>query len=436
MRGRLSRLAVVAAASAGALTGLAQSAGATGYALREGDTDWMANAFSGETAKAYDASTAYANPAGMVRLNRNEIAQSVNVIVPNESFSGANFVGPGITTPGTNGGNAAHSAVSPALYAVWSYAPNLKFGFTLSAPFGQRVVYPAEFVGRYQSNVSSVTDISASFSAAYAFDKHFSIGVGPVINYFYARLTQALNTGPTSAITGDPAVDMHGEDVALGYNVGALYQFNDNLRLGIDYRSRIKHDLYLQQSVFVPPLISQFNPAVASQLQALLDTNTRTSVTLPDNVETDLYWQLSPKWALMGGFQWTHWSLFNNLTFVPQNGGPTARVPENWRNSWFISTGANWQVLPRLLLQAGFAWDQSPVTNSNRTTRLPDSDRYMLGIGAQYVLTPNTTLRFAYAHQFLSPESINNSASPTAGVIVGNYSIHADTISLGAVMRF
>ena len=41
---------------------------ASGFALREGATDWMANGFAGETAKAYDASTAYTNPAGMVRL--------------------------------------------------------------------------------------------------------------------------------------------------------------------------------------------------------------------------------------------------------------------------------------------------------------------------------------------------------------------------------
>ena len=37
-----------------------------------------------------------------------------------------------------------------------------------------------------------------------------------------------------------------------------------------------------------------------------------------------------------------------------------------------------------LLLQCGFAFDQSPVTDSNRTSRIPDSNRYDLSIGAQY----------------------------------------------------
>src|SRR5271166_2075591 len=184
MRGRWSRFALVATASAGALTGLVQPAAASGYALREGNTDWMANAFSGETAKAYDASIAYDNPAGMVRLNQSEITQAINLIAPSVHFSGENFVAPGVTTPGTNGGNAAQTAASPGLYGVWSYAPNLKFGFAVAAPFGQRIKYPTEFVGRYQSLVSGVTDVNSSVSAAYAFDKHFSIGVGAVIDYF------------------------------------------------------------------------------------------------------------------------------------------------------------------------------------------------------------------------------------------------------------
>ena len=66
---------------------------AAGIALREGSTDWMANAFAGETAKAYDASTAFSNPAGMTRLDWNETDLSVNLVAPSTSFSGSNTIG-------------------------------------------------------------------------------------------------------------------------------------------------------------------------------------------------------------------------------------------------------------------------------------------------------------------------------------------------------
>ena len=77
---------------------------AAGFALREGSADWMANAFAGEAAKAYDASTALSNPAGMARLNWNETDLSFNFIAPSSSFSGSNTI-LGQATPGSQGGN-------------------------------------------------------------------------------------------------------------------------------------------------------------------------------------------------------------------------------------------------------------------------------------------------------------------------------------------
>ena len=59
-----------------------QPAIAAAITLREGSTDWAANAFAGETAKAYDASTAYSNPAGMTRLNWNEADLSSTAVLP------------------------------------------------------------------------------------------------------------------------------------------------------------------------------------------------------------------------------------------------------------------------------------------------------------------------------------------------------------------
>ena len=94
MVGRGSRLVLGSAIAAACVAAGATAAHASGFALREGSADWMGNAFAGETAKAYDASTVFTNPAGMVRLNQSEFDASVNGIFPTINFSGANFVGP------------------------------------------------------------------------------------------------------------------------------------------------------------------------------------------------------------------------------------------------------------------------------------------------------------------------------------------------------
>src|ERR1700722_2285450 len=291
---RIARAAIFTVAVSGTI----EKAQAAGFELREGSTDWMANAFAGDTAKAYDASTAWSNPAGMVRLNSSEIDGSVNGIFPTINFSGANFVGPGTTTPGTTGGNLIQSAATGGLYAVWSIHPDFKIGFAADVPFGQRVSNPGDFVGRYQSLVSSISDEQFTISGAYRINEQWSVGGGPVIDFFSARLTQALNIGPASAITGDPVADLHGDDVAVGFNLGVLYQITQDVRIGLDYRSRIGHSISGTQSVFVPPALGLLSPTTAAALSAQ-NSSASTKITLPDSVTAGFYWQATSQLALL-----------------------------------------------------------------------------------------------------------------------------------------
>jgi long-chain fatty acid transport protein len=416
-------------------TALSSTALASGFALREGDADWMANAFAGDTAKAYNASTAFANPAGMVRLNDNEITAAINYIAPTVSFSGQNRVGP-FPTSGTNGGNLSEDVLVPGTYGVWSYSDKLKFGFAVSAPFGQRISNGGDFVGRYQSVVSSISDINVSLSAAYAFDEHFSIGGGPVIDYFEARLTQATNLGQLSAVFGDPSADLHGHDTAPGFDIGMMYQVDPNLRFGLNYRSAIVHAITGTQGVFTPPLLAAAVPQVGALLRSQVSLAT-TKITLPDNVTFGAYWQVNPRWAVMADTSWTHWSLVDNIVISPQSplaAGTT--VVENFRDTYQISIGTSYRVIPSLLLQTGFMYDESPERDANRTTRIHDSDRYVLAMGATYSVLPNLDVTAAYAHVFFGSANINSSASLTAGTISGHYSTQANTFAIGATLKF
>src|ERR1035437_6101331 len=68
--GKATGWAAVVALLAG---GWHPQAHANGFQVRTGSPDWSANAFAGMAAKGYDASTAWSNPAAMVRLASNEM---------------------------------------------------------------------------------------------------------------------------------------------------------------------------------------------------------------------------------------------------------------------------------------------------------------------------------------------------------------------------
>src|SRR6185295_4205692 len=151
----------------------------------------------------------------------------------------------------TTGGNAASAGAVSGFAGVWSAEQDLKFGFSLEFPFGQRLSYPLNFVGRYQALVSSVTDIELGLVTAYRITKHISIGAGPIVDYFQARLTNAINIGPAAVLTGDPTADLHAHDWSAGYHLGALLELDSELRAGIDYRSRISVQLDGEQHISV-----------------------------------------------------------------------------------------------------------------------------------------------------------------------------------------
>lgn len=434
---------LLAATAFGALAafGFGQAAHASGFGLREGSADWLGNAFVGGEAKAYDASTAWTNPAGMALLDQSELDGNVSYISPSANFSGYN-TNPltGGTVSGTQGGNAVTPAASGALFGVFALAPDWRLGFSVTNPYGERTSYPDNFVGRYQSLVSSITGIDFGIALSYKFNDHFSIGGGPVIEYFNSRLTQALNVPQLSAGTGqDPYADVHGSDVGVGYNLGALYKLDDATRVGIDYHSRIRHDINGTQRITVPAIYSALSPATAALLNEG-NSSATTSITLPDSVGIGIYHQITPAWAVMGSLEWTHWALFNSLHVTPTNGFPGTTINENWRNTWFAGIGTNYQLTDRIMLQAGFAYDESPVTDSNRTSRVPDANHYDLGFGAKYMITPATTFELAYGHVFTPGGSINTTASsslPTpSGTLVGDYSASDNSITAGVTMKF
>lgn len=406
------------------IVSLAPKAYASGFALREGEADWMGNAFAGDEAKAYDAGTVWTNPAGMALLNQAQFSGNISYIGPSARFSGYN------TDPLTRGNvsGARHDsleapAATAALFAVFPLNPKWRVGVSLTTPYGARTSYPKNWVGRYQCLVTSITSVDLSTAFSYKFNNHFSVGFGPVFEYFNPRLTQALNIPYTNTVA-----DMHGDDIGFGYNIGFLYRINEGTRIGIDYHSRIRHDISgVQRVVSSYPLL---NSATAA----------RTTITTPDSINIGIYHFVTSRLAVMGSIKWTHWALFNSLHITPENGSQGTTIQANWRNSWLIGGGINYHVNNQLMLQTGFSFDESPVTSSTMNPRAPDANQYIFGLGVQYKVTPKTSFNLAYAHIFTPGGTINSTAmdaSPApSGTLIGSYSISENAVTAGVDVIF
>lgn len=436
-------LAATALGLVGAV-GLSPAAHASGFGLREGSADWLGNAFVGGEAKAYDSGTVYSNPAGMALLDQSQVSGNISYIGPSAKFKGVNSNPAGGNLHGTSGQNPISAAATGATFGVLVLNPDWRVGMSVTNPYGERTSYPKNWVGRYQGLVSSITGIDFSVALSYKVNNKLSVGGGPVVEYFHARLTQAINSGlvaystPSSPVFRNPQAfgladgfgDVHGSDIALGYNLGALYKIDNDTRVGLDYRSRIRHNVHGTQE------IAAGNIGQSSTLDA------RTTITSPDSVGASIYHQVTPALALMGSLQWTHWDLFNSLHVSPQGATPGtlaaagSNISERWRNTWFAGVGANYQVNDRIMMQTGFSFDESPVTNSNRTSRVPDANHYNLGVGMKYKLLPSTTVDLAYLHVFTPGGTINSTSNQFSGTLAGDYAASDNSVTAGVSVVF
>ncbi len=385
---RAGALGLMVAVAAG------EQARASGFELREQTSEGVATSFAGQTAKAYNLSTIYYNPAGMMLLQGNQAAASVTEIVPEISFkghdTGAGFVP---EVQGGNGGNLAQSAPVPAAFAMWDFQPNLKFGIAITSPFGEKTDYNDGWVGRYHALRTELTNINVTPSAAYRFNEHFSVGVGVQAAFFNAVLSNAINLPGLGLGIVDAKQTLAGNGLGVGGDIGFMYEFDPATRVGLNYRSRIHYDLTGGTSIQAPGYLIAASPTFQN-------SGAQVGLTTPDFINLGFYRNITPEIAVMADVQYTTWSVLQNLVVNYDNGRAATTIAENWRDTWFGSVGASYLWNPQTKFLIGVGYDETPVTDQARTARLPDANRLLVSCGVSYELNQYIKANLAYQHIF------------------------------------
>ena len=383
---------------------------ASGFALTEQNGDGLGNAYAGQAASAQDASTIFFNPAGMALLPGTQLVLGANAIRPSVKFSGgATINGLGVPVSGGQGGDAGSWALTGNFYYAYRASPNLSLGVGLGSPFGLKTDYSPDWVGRFQAIKSELQTVALNPALAWKVNDQISLGLGISVEWIDAELSNALSPSTPGSLA-----TVKGSDYGLGFNLGALWQFSPETRLGLAYRSKIHHRLDGTLTVQNFPSIPS-GPAQAE-------------ITLPDTASLSLFHRLNARWDLLADVTWTGWSSFKTLTVTYANGTLISSTPENWRDTWRYSLGANYHWSNALTLRIGAAYDESPVSDAYRTPRVPDNNRVWVATGLQYRFSPANAVDVGYAHLFVKSTPINNNVYPTT--LTGSYSNAVDILSV------
>ena len=420
------RIRLIALALMGGLT-LTQ-ARAAGFALLEQNASGIGNAMAGSAAVADDASTVFANPAGLTQLSGIQMVGAAHAISVNSNFSGTGSGNlPGVSVGTQNGGNAGSVEVVGSLYLSVPLGERLAFGVGINTPFGLKTEYDDNWLGRFQGIKTDLKTINLNPSLAYRFSDAVSVGFGIDFQRVEVELTNATFLG----VGVEGRQKLKADDNGLGWNIGALFHLGSDMQAGIAYRSRIKYTLTGDVTTVT----------TAGTTVGAGTFPTKAAITFPDMVTWSIVQKYSESWDLLGDLQWTHWGLVDHVDVMDTNSSARRdQLVFNFHNTWRVAMGVNYRADEKWTVKGGVAFDRSPVDNANRTIRLPDTNRFWLSSGAKYRFSKNGAIDLAYAHLFGSDSTINRTrvvaGTPFTTTITGDYEASIDIVSLQATYSF
>ena len=392
---------------------------ASGFSLSEQSIAGMGMSFAGRSSSAEDASTVFGNPAGMARLKRQQINLGAATIIASSDIKHANG-----SASGSNDGDMVPNTGVPMGYYVKPIDDKLAFGIGVYAPFGLATDYESGFQGRYFADKSYVRVLTLQPTVSYRFNDQLSIGFGPTINRIDGELTSATANPYGGA---DGRVKVKGDDVALGFNAGVLYEFSPRTRVGLTYHSRVKYKLEGDTSANFSAPLTAFGGKFDASLK----------VTTPESVDMSFTHELNDKWTLYAGSTWTRWSRLEELRVTNQGSALLGTILEeqNWHDTWAHAIGVSYKVNPQWVLRSGIALDQSPTNNVNRSPRIPSGDRTIYSVGASW--TPQEAITIDLAYSYLKEEDVKlNLSNASKGTYRSTYKNSAHGLGVALTYRF
>lgn len=387
-------------------------------------------------AEASDPSTLYYNSAGLSYLDGLQVSTSLFLIDAHIKYHNAEakYFGSHVPILGRQGGKVTGTIVVPQAFLSYRINDNLVAGLGLYAPFGAETEYSKDSVLRYNVNQTKLQAIALNPAVALHITHNQSISLGFIAQYARASLRQfadfspALNSGipligkQLNLVrygAGDGYARIKGDAWGFGYNLGWLWDINDEFRMGISYRSKIKHALkgtgewHVDGTAFTWPFLGPRFYNGVRESGYVAKENAKVGITLPEIISIHGAWKVNPQFNLFGDatysrhsrvtdliIEWEHPKIIADAVRLGEKTiGDKTYLKPHFKSGWKFALGGAYQITEPLQLRAGISYDTSAVRSADyRLSTMPDNDRYGIGLGAKYNIDNTTSMSLSYTY--------------------------------------
>ena len=461
--------------------------GAQGFGIYEQGTCAMGRAGAGVAAPCSDGSAMFFNPAGLAGLTGGRLTVGVTLLDVQGGFTDDVFQQKTkLDDP---------LLAIPQVYISYAPTPKLGVGVGLFAPYGLETNWPTAFDGRFAGYKNILKSVYIQPTLAYQVSPRLSLGGGFDIVLGNVELNQRLDLAttpvPASILPVPPGTpppvfgqfgfppgtdfaDAHLEatKTTVAAHFGATFKVSDQLSFGANFLTQAKFDYSgtasftrVPTGIVVPatitvgaltipagfPIDTLVGGAPGSGGLDLFNPSTgvfrtqpvTTTIKNPSQLALGLAYKLANGWTLLGDYQLTWWSQFNELhiTFPQDLSGLLNRqLFENYHNTSGFRFGAEWAKDAKWTLRGGYLHHDGAAPAETVTPLLPEGQRNEFTLGTTVKL--GAALSADLAYQYIRQNDRRGRTrepligAATTGLNNGLYDFHAHLFGVSLSYAF
>ncbi|KKD62195.1 long-chain fatty acid transporter [Grimontia sp. AD028] len=410
----------IRSAVAMAVAASSTSALAAGFQLNAQSATGIGRAFAGDAVIADNAAVMARNPAAMALFDQKAFSIGFETITTDIKVSDAEYCGAaceftGGLVPATqveDTDDVGGTSVAPNVHFIMPLNEKLAVGINAYSNFGTKTEFSDDYVATEYGGLTDVKSFNLGLAGSYRLNDQWSFGAGLDIIYGQGTMKRTANKDIPD-IGGMDLLNVDGADgFAVGFNVGTVYELDENNRFGFAYR---------------------YSP----EFEAKDDKGQKITLPLPDIAEFSGFHKIEDtKFAVHYSVQYIGWGSFDKIEFENLQGtvltGSYSK-PYEWQDGWHYSIGGTYYLNNDWTLRAGYMYDTS-AQDELTSISVPDSDRQWFSAGLTYNLDQSSTIDFGFTYLMGEKVSVNESTpNPLNGSTLSSVSAttQANAILMG-----
>lgn len=386
----------------------------------ESATDMLGTAGSG-VARGGRASAAWYNPATTVDIDRITVTGGGSLLGLSSEYS----------TSTASDDLVDKIRMTGFFYGVAPLGDDFRLNLSVNAPYGMITQWEPD---SQLSSLSTYTCLRVCYispSITWKVNDQLSFAAGPDIAIGVARLANYIDI----PVPGQKRNKMYmsAESMGIGGFAAVYYKPSDEWGFGAKFQSRI-------HMRFDGDVKYRYREYLNGALK-FHNSDAHASIDMPASVALGIRNNSFERWTFLFDAVWTKWSSYKalNLSFDKYPGTTTpgeVKNPRDWHDVWTYHAGAEYKLTDRWTLMAGFDYDNSPSNSRSTSPEMPDSDKFLIGVGVGY-LADNWGFDIAYGYSRFTKTNLGSRVAAGKGIAErGTFKTDCHILSASVTLRF